>query len=114
MVFSSLTILGARSVATRPAIQNLPIAAESIRLFALPNAFVAAFFGVLSLGFTEALYSTHLGIALCAGMGIYFALRGWAYARSREMRAAGSYIGTYIAFAIAGCYGVAAIWGSVI
>lgn len=55
-----------------------------------------------------------VGVSLSVGMGVFFALRGWAYARSPEMKAAGTYIGTYVSFAASGYYVVAAIVGSVI
>lgn len=114
LVFATLLIRGARSAAVKPPLPNVSITPESLRLFSLPNTFVPLLFGVLSLGFSEALVTTPLGVALCTGMGIFFALRAWAYSRSREMKAAGPYIGTYVAFAAAGCYVVAAIFGSVI
>jgi hypothetical protein len=114
LVFTVLLIHGTRSAAIKPPLPNVSIAPESVRLFALPNTFIPLLFGILPLGFSEAMVTTPLGVSLCTGMGIFFALRGWAYARSREMKAAGPYIGTYVAFAAAGCYVVAAIAGSVI
>lgn len=111
LVFATLLIHGARSASTSPPLPNVSIAPESIRLFSLPNTFVPILFGLLSLGFSDELVTTPLGVALSAGMGVFFALRGWAYARSPEMQAVGPYIGTYVAFAAAGCYVGAAIVG---
>jgi hypothetical protein len=111
LVFATLLIQGARSAATNPPLPNISIAPESLRLFSLPNTFVPILFGLLSLSFSNELVTTPLGVSLSAGMGVFFALRGWAYARSREMKAMGPYIGTYVAFAAAGCYVVAAVVG---
>ena len=114
LVFATLLIHGVRSAAHDRPLPSVSIAPESVRLFSFASTFVPVLFGLLSLGFKEELVTTHLGLALCSGMGIFFALRGWAYACSRELKAAGPYIGTYVAFAAAGCYAVAAIVGSVI
>ena len=114
LLFAAVTIHAARAVTTEPPIASTPIDPESVKRFGVPNIFVPILFGVLSLGFSEPLVTTQLGIALCFGMGIYFGLRGWAYARSPELRAAGPYIGTYLVFVASSCYLAAAIIASVI
>ena len=114
LVFATLLIHGTWSAIANPPLPKVSIAPESMRLFALQNTFVPILFGALSLGFSDALIETPLGLALTVGMGVFFALRGWAYARSPEMKASGPHLGTFVAFAAAGCYLMAAIAGSVI
>jgi hypothetical protein len=114
LVSALINIGGVANAVARPALPNLPITAASIRGFAITNAFIQVLFAVLSLVFSDDLIRTPLGIALCAGMAVYFGLRGVAFATSPEIRAGEPDIWTYVLFAAAVCYAAAAVWGCVI
>jgi len=114
LILAALNITGARAAERQQIKSEIQISKESQALFNLPRSFVPIFFGIVSVIFSDALTSTQLGLALCAGMAVYFALQGWAYARSPEMRQVGPYIGTYLAFTAAGCYVIGAAVNNVI
>ena len=111
LVSALVNIGGVLEAIARPALPNLSITAVSIRGFAISNAFIPIFFALLSLAFSDDLIGTPLGIALCTGMSVYFALRGVAFATSPEIRAGGPFILTYVLLAAAACYAAAAVWG---
>jgi hypothetical protein len=110
---SALTLYGLRAARANPPPQ-WAFSKQSYRRFNVPTLFVPIFFGVLSLGFSTEIVSTPLGTALCIGMAAYFAMKGWSYARSPEIRESGPYLGTYLAFAAAGCYLAGAVVSNVI
>jgi hypothetical protein len=98
---------------TNPALKVL-LTETSKRLFQSVSGYVQMFFGVLSLTQPTALASTTLGTSVCAGIAIYFALLGGAYARAPELRIGGAYDVnitpvTYLAFTTAGCYAAAVL-----
>jgi hypothetical protein len=70
---------------------------ESVLRSMLSRFFTPILFGILSLTFAGSMTASPLGRALCLGMSMHFALVSWSYLRSPEMRAAGPYIGTYVA-----------------
>jgi hypothetical protein len=55
-----------------------PITAQTIELHLLPKRFLVIFFGVVAVSFSEALASTSLGVAICAGLAFYLGLEVWA------------------------------------
>jgi hypothetical protein len=114
LIQSAVTITGSRAAERQGIFPNLPFSKVSHRLFNLPTLFIPIFFGAISVAYPTAIVTTSLGASLCVGMAVYFALKGLAYALSPEIRAAGPYIGTYLAFASAGCYLVGAFTGDVI
>lgn len=114
LITSLLSFTGGRALERQGAPPQVPMSKASMRLFNLPRSFVPAFFGIISIAFPGALTESTLGLTLCWGMGVFFALQGWAYARSPEIRALGPYIGTYLAFGAGACYLVAALAASVI
>jgi len=114
LILAALSVTGFRAAQQQGVVPPLPYSQDTQRLFNLPQLFVPVFFGLISVVFPTALTSTALGAALCVGMAIYFALQGWAYLRSPEMRQAGPYIGTYLAFSASTCYVIGALAGDVI
>jgi hypothetical protein len=114
LLFAAINIGGVREAIIGPPLPKASIAAASVRGFTISNAFPPVLFGVLSLVFPHDLVETDMGMSLCAGMAIYFGLRGWAFAISPEIRAGGPYLGTYALLLAAVCYAAAAVWGSVI
>ena len=104
LISAAVTITGARAAERQKVFPKLPFSRASYHLFNLPTLFTPIFFGAISVVFPTAIVTTSLGAALSVGMALYFALKGLAYTQSPEMQEAGPYIGTYLAFAAAGCY----------
>ena len=109
LVLALLMYNGARAAAnqTNPSVPKLPFTQEGMTLMHRPSLVTPVLFGLISLAHPETLVTTTLGASLCLGMCVYFALKGWAYARAPDMRDVSPYVGTYLAFGAAVSYAIA-------